>query len=58
LSQSLADLFASGTVNKTPRKPQPAETGLMLQDTTLAYPTAESISDVVPPDEGKALLEP
>jgi hypothetical protein len=53
LSQSLADLFASETVKNKPRKPHPAETASMQQDISLAYPAAETVSDVIPPDEGK-----
>jgi hypothetical protein len=51
LSQSLADLFATVPEKKKPPKqiPKPDPN----DDTPLAYPAAESLSDVIPPDDGK-----
>lgn len=48
MSKSLADLFAT-----VPAKNKPATAPKANNDTALEYPVAESLSDVIPPDEGK-----
>lgn len=50
MPKSLADVFASGTTKQTPRKQNLSELALM-RDMLPAYPSGESISDVIPPEK-------
>ena len=56
LSQSLADLFTAESGQKKVPTHSATENHLIQQDIPLAYPSAESMSDVIPPDEGKPAI--
>ena len=59
MSESLADLFASGTTtNASGREKKPVYPSMATEDSlqenmSLAYPAVESMSDVIPPDDGR-----